>query len=94
MEQSNFFTYKGRPLVRKGNQIYYGEMSDKVVVLLSIQSERSFEDLNLADSIQLQLISTDPKTPPQDLVIKHATRTGMFEALDLANIWLERYQES
>lgn len=91
MEPSKFFTYKGRPLVRKGNQIYYGEMSEKVVVLLSIQTEKTLEDLNLADKIQIQLISTDPKTAPQDLVIKHATRTGMFEALDLANIWLERY---
>lgn len=91
MEPSKFFTYKGRPLVRKGNQIYYGEMSEKVVVLLSIQTEKTLEDLSLADQIQIQLISIDPKTAPQDLVIKHATRKGMFDALDLANIWLERY---
>lgn len=91
MSESKFFTYKGRPLVRKGNQIYYGEMSNSVVALLTIQTEKTFEDLNVSDEIQIQLISTDPKTPPQDLVIKNGTRKGMFDALDLANIWLERY---
>lgn len=91
MEETKFFTYKNRPLVRKGNQIYYGDMSNEVVVLLSVQTEKEFKDLSLAENIQIQLISTDPKTPPQDLVIKNATRKGMFEALDLANIWLERY---
>lgn len=90
MEQTNFFTYKGRPLVRKGAQIYYGEMSKKAVALLTIQTQKKLEDISLADEIQIQLISTNPQTPPQEMVIKHATRKGMFEALDLAEIWLER----
>lgn len=90
MEQTKFFTYKGRPLVRKGNQIYYGEMSKKAVALFTIQTQKKLEDVFLADEIQIQLISTDPQTPPQDMIIKHAIRKGMFEALDLAGIWLER----
>lgn len=90
MKQTNFFTYKGQPLVRKDNQIYYGEMSKKAVALLTIQTQKNLEDISLADEIQIQLISTDPQTPPQEMVIKHATRKGMYEALDLAGIWLER----
>lgn len=90
MNQTKFFTYKGQPLVRKANQIYYGEMSKKAVALLTIQTKKKLEDISLADEIQIQLISTDTQTSPQDMVIKHATRKGMFEALDLAGIWLER----
>ena len=36
--EKEFLTYKGRPLVRKGNEIYYGDMSEKYVILLQIMS--------------------------------------------------------
>jgi len=90
LKQTKFFTYKGYPLVRKDNQIYYGEMSKNAVAFLTIQTQKKIDDIFLADEIQIQLISTDPHTTPQDMIIKHATRKGMFEALDLAGIWLER----
>ena len=32
-KKSEFLTYKGKPLVRKGNTLYYGNMSDKFVVM-------------------------------------------------------------
>ena len=33
-EKSTFFSYKGKPLVRCGDVIYYGDMKDKFVVKL------------------------------------------------------------
>ena len=36
MSESSFFTYKGRPLVRSGNTIYYGKMSDEFVIVMQI----------------------------------------------------------
>ena len=38
MSESNFLTYKGKPLVRKGNEIYYGDMSEKYIVKFEILS--------------------------------------------------------
>ena len=35
-----FLTYKGRPLVRGGNTIYYGNMSDEYVCMLQILSTK------------------------------------------------------
>ena len=35
-----FLTYKGRPLVRGGNTIYYGNMSDDYVCVLQILSTK------------------------------------------------------
>ena len=32
-KKSDFFTYKGYPLVRKGDQIYYGNMYDDYYVM-------------------------------------------------------------
>ena len=32
-----FFMYKGYPLVRKGNELYYGYMSDPFVIWIQIR---------------------------------------------------------
>ena len=34
--ETSFLTYKGKPLVRKGNTIYYGDMNDPFVLMFSI----------------------------------------------------------
>ncbi len=90
MASKKFFTYKNKPLVRKGNVIYYGHMYEDVVAMLTIQTTKEQNGLKVADSVQVQLISTDPTTPPQEMVLKHSVRTGLFDALDMAGIWIDR----
>lgn len=88
--QTPFFTYKGRPLVRKGDTIYYGSMGDDFVVMLSIQSHGKEGELDLADSITVQLMHTDTTINPMDIVVKKAEKKGLYQALDIASIWLTR----
>ena len=49
MTEQEFFTYKGLPLVRKDNTIYYGNMSDKYVAMLTVLSTHKVKDLEIAD---------------------------------------------
>ena len=44
MTEQEFFTYKGLPLVRKDNTIYYGNMSDKYVAMLTVLSTHKVKD--------------------------------------------------
>ncbi len=92
-KQTPFFTYKGKPLVRKGDTIYYGSMGDDFVVMLSIQSHTSEGELDLADNITVQLMHTDTTINPMDIVVKKAEKKGLYQALDIASIWLERALE-
>ena len=85
-----FFTYKGRPLVRLNDTIYYGDMNDPYVVMLQIKSKKEFEDLSLADQITVQMMATDITLPPDQLIIKKAEKQGLYQALDIASIWLDR----
>ena len=32
--ENNYLCYKGRPLVRSGNEMYFGNMSDKYIILI------------------------------------------------------------
>lgn len=91
MGKNNFFLYKKRPLVRKDNVIYYGYMYENVVAMLTIKSTHKVKNLDIGDNIQIQLISTDPKASPQDVVIKHSEKKNLFDALDIAEVWIDRY---
>ena len=50
-EENKFLTYKDKPLVRCGNTIYYGNMSDPYVVLLQIAGSKENDGLNMADRV-------------------------------------------
>ncbi len=86
----NFFLYKNRPLVRNGKTIYYGDMNEPYVVMMQIHSEEEFKGLNISGKISLQMMSTDLTLPPDKLILKKAEKEGLFEALDIASIWLDR----
>jgi len=82
--------YKGHPLRRKDNLIYYGNMTDKYIIMLQVTETRQLEDLNLATRIIVQLQYTDPDLKSRDRVIKKSEKTSFFEAIDVAAVWLER----
>ena len=85
-----FLTYKGRPLVRGGNTIYYGNMSDEYVCVLQILTTKEENGEQLPDKVQVQLLKTDPEIPIMERFVKNGERRGLFEAMDMATIWLER----
>ena len=40
----SFLTYKEKPLVRMGNTLYYGDMRDKYVVMLTIMGSHEEDE--------------------------------------------------
>ena len=86
-----FLMYKGKPLVRSGNTIYYGYMDQPVVAIMQIVSTRELQGVEVADKINLQLFRTDPSiTKLKDKIVKKAERKGLYSALETGSIWLER----
>lgn len=83
-------TYKGHALMRKDNIIYYGSMSDKYIVMMQIMSSSPLEDVKLSGKVLVQLQYTDPEISAKDRIVKSAERVGLWTAVDLASVWLER----
>ena len=89
-KKSEFLLYKDKPLVRKGNTIYYGNMSDKFVVVFQILSTRELDGLKVADRVSVQLVSTDPDVRPHDRIAQKTEKKGLYSAMEIGKIWLER----
>ena len=89
-KEKKFLTYKGKPLVRKDNVLYYGNMYDPYVVMLTITSTTKKGDMEIADKVSVQLISTDTSLSPRNRIIKKSEKNGLYLAMDIGSIWLER----
>ena len=82
--------YKGHPLQRAGNIVYYGSMSDKYIIMLQIMETKKVKDLDVATKVSLQLQLTDPSIKSRDRVVKKSEKDGFYTALDFGCVWLER----
>lgn len=89
-QKEKFLEYKGKPLVRNNNIIYYGDINEPYVVYLTIKNQTELKDIKLADKVMIQLISTDESLNPKERIIKTSEKNGLFNALDLGATWLER----
>ncbi len=90
MDYTPKMTYKGKPLVRCGNEIYYGSMQDPYVLYLQVLTSKTEHGQEEADKIHLVLLSTDLSKALPARIMRQTTKQGLFNALDIGGIWLEK----
>ena len=83
-------TYKGKVLLRSGNELYYGSVDDPYMISMQILSTKEESGDEIADKVYITLISNDTTLAPKDRIMRKADRNGLYNALDIASIWLER----
>lgn len=81
-----YLEYKGKPLVREGNTICYGDMSEKCILVLEIMSYTTVDDISVPDKIFVQVI--DSKDPTK--IVKQGEKNGLYDAFSIGLVWLER----
>lgn len=82
--------YKGHPLQRKDNIIYYGSFADKYIIMLQILDTKKVKDMDVASRISVQLQLTDPSIKSRDRIVKKTEKDSLYLAIDVAAVWLER----
>ena len=83
-------SYKGHPLRRKDNLIYYGTMAEKYIVMLQVLATKNVEGLEMATRVSVQLQLTDPDLKSRDRVVKKSEKDSLYAAMDVACVWLDR----
>lgn len=85
---SEQLTYRGRPLVRCGDEIYYGSMTEKYVCYIQIMEYNA--EHTEPTKVLLRLQYTDPDIRGKGKIVKETTKGTLAEALDFACAWLGR----
>ncbi len=89
-DENAVLMYKGYPLMRKDNMIYFGSMADTHIVMLQVLETKRVGDLDVATRVSVQLQLTDPGVKSRDRVVKKSEKDGFYTALDVGCVWLER----
>ena len=89
VNNDEFIEYKGKPLVRQGDDIFYGDLSEKYYVYMMIMSDKKSPkgDVNVPGTIMVQLLDSATKKPE-----KQKITNGLAEAFEFAEAWL-RYND-
>ena len=90
MAASKELEYKGHPLRRKDNIIYFGSMADKYIIMMQILETKKVEDMDVATKVSVQLQLTDPELKSRDRAVKKSEKDSLYAAMDVASVWLER----
>ena len=87
VENGEFLEYKNRPLVRKDDDIYYGDV-EVYYVKMMIMSEKTTEksDEKIPKDIVVQLFKKGNPFPEKQINAK-----GLSDAFETAEAWLNRY---
>ena len=88
--KSEGLIYKGHPLRRVGNFIYYGTMAEKYIIMMQILETKTEKDLALASKVSVQLQLTDPDLKSRNRIVKKSEKDSLYSAMDIGAIWLER----
>lgn len=82
--------YKGKPLLRSRNELYYGDLADPYVVFMQVLSTKTENGEELPDKVMVMLLRSDATLPPKDRIVKQSVKNGLYNALDFAGILLGR----
>lgn len=80
-----YLEYKGKPLVREGDTICYGDKTDKCFLILEIMSYKKVGDIDVPDKVFIQIV--DSENPSK--IIKQGDKNGLYDAFGIGLIWLE-----
>lgn len=89
-EEIKTLTYKGKPLVRQGQFVFYGSPEDKAILFMNILETKKSGDLDIATRVLVQIQSTDENVSFASKVIKQCEKKSFYDAFEIGMIWLER----
>lgn len=92
-EEKKFFEFNGKPFIRRGNILYYGNPQDKYIVKFTVNGSVKSGDEDISDSVTVQLV-TNTLGEGKERVIKQANRDGLYRAFDVGEYWLSDALES
>ncbi|OGO88088.1 MAG: hypothetical protein A2Y15_04055 [Clostridiales bacterium GWF2_36_10] len=82
--------YKGKPLVRQGQFIFYGFPDDKYILYMNIIESKKVKNIDIATKVLVQIQNTDNDISFNDKIVKQCEKRNFYDAFEIGTIWLER----
>lgn len=87
-KKKKLLTYKGKPLIRCGDRIFYGELTDKYILVLDILESKNVKDVTAASKVKIQLMDNTGELG-KGQVYRKTERENLYKAIDIGEWWLQ-----
>ena len=68
-----YLMYKDRPLVREGDTICYGDMSEKYILILEIFGYKEENGVKVPDTVLVQVVESEDQTK----IVRQGQKNGL-----------------
>ena len=86
-KKKKLLMYKGKPIIRCGNRIYYGNLEDKYILALDIAESENVNGTEFSKKVKIQLMDNSGELG-KGQVFRKAERDNLYKAIDIGEWWL------
>ncbi len=87
-KKKKLLTYKGKPLIRIGDRIFYGNLTDKYILVLDVIETKDVKDVKAATKVKIQLMDNTGELG-EGQVYRKTERENLYKAIDIGEWWLQ-----
>lgn len=88
VKKKKLLTYKGKPLIRCGDRVYYGNLEDKYILVLDILESKDVDGIDFSSKVKIQLMDNTGELG-KGQVFRKAERENLYKAIDIGEWWLQ-----
>lgn len=89
-KKEQVLSFKGKPLVRSGDTLFYGDLAEPYFAMLQITETKKEGEYDLPSTIAVQILSTNEDLPILERIKNNSVQDNLYDAVNIAAIWLER----
>ena len=82
-------TYKGKPIYRRGNTIYYGDLSERLILVLEILETEKKGDLEVTKKVKFHIQDNTGDELGKGMNYRSGERENLYKAFDIGSWWLQ-----
>lgn len=86
-KKKKILTYNGKPLIRCGERVYYGNLEDKYILALDIIEAKDNNGVKVSTKVKIQLMDNTGELG-KGQVYRKGERDDLYKALDIGEWWL------
>ena len=81
-------TYKGKPVYRVGDRIYYGNLEDRFILALDVTEKEKLGVMEVPTKVKILLMDNTGKLG-EGQIYRKAERANLYQAFDRGEWWLK-----
>ena len=88
-KKKKVLTYEGKPVYRKGNKLFYGNLEDPLILMLEIAETKKVQNINVATKVKFSIQDNNVDEIGTGTNYRSGEREDLYKAFDIGAWWLQ-----